>query len=86
MPNDQILHVDSNTAKSPDNAIRTAIILAAGMGVRLEERGKLTPKGCICLGETSIVEESVLRLLAVGIESHRSAGHVGSRFISPIHP
>ena len=45
-----------------------AIILAAGMGVRLKERSKLTPKGCIRLGEKSIVEESLLRLLAVGIE------------------
>ena len=50
------------------DAIRTAIILAAGMGVRLKERSKLTPKGCIRLGEKSIVEESLLRLLAVGIE------------------
>ncbi|HIC33159.1 MAG TPA: hypothetical protein EYO78_00040 [Gammaproteobacteria bacterium] len=38
------------------------------MGVRLKERGKLTPKGCMCLGEKTIVEESVLRLLAVGID------------------
>jgi choline kinase len=48
--------------------VRTAVILAAGMGVRLKDRGKLTPKGLLCLGETSIVEESVLRLLSVGIE------------------
>jgi 2-aminoethylphosphonate-pyruvate transaminase len=48
--------------------VRTAVILAAGMGVRLKDRGKLTPKGLLCLGETSIVEESVLRLLSAGIE------------------
>jgi 2-aminoethylphosphonate-pyruvate transaminase len=45
-----------------------AIILAAGMGVRLKDRGRLSPKGCLCLGEKSIIEESVLRLLATGIE------------------
>lgn len=48
--------------------VRTAVILAAGMGVRLKDRGRLSPKGCLCLGEKSIVEESVLRLLATGIE------------------
>jgi choline kinase len=34
----------------------------------LEERGTLKPKSFICLGEESIIEESVSRLLAVGIE------------------
>jgi 2-aminoethylphosphonate-pyruvate transaminase len=48
--------------------IRTAVILAAGMGARLRWRGKLAPKGIMCLGEKSIVEESILRLVAVGIE------------------
>ena len=62
------LNVTEETLQSPGDAIRTAIILAAGMGVRLKERGKLMPKGCMCLGEKAIVEESVLRLLAVGIE------------------
>jgi len=38
------------------------------MGVRVRDRGEMTPKGCMCLGEKSLVEESVLRLLAVGIE------------------
>ena len=62
------LNVTEETLQSPGDAIRTAIILAAGMGVRLKERGKLTPKGCMCLGGKTIVEESVLRLLAVGID------------------
>ena len=53
---------------SSGNGVRTAIILAAGMGMRLKERGKKTPKGCMRLGDKSIMEESVLRLLAVGIE------------------
>ncbi|MCH7744024.1 MAG: phosphocholine cytidylyltransferase family protein [Proteobacteria bacterium] len=38
------------------------------MGVRLKDRGKKMPKGCMRLGDKSIMEESVLRLLAVGIK------------------
>ncbi|MCH8257829.1 MAG: phosphocholine cytidylyltransferase family protein [Proteobacteria bacterium] len=38
------------------------------MGMRLKERGRKMPKGCMRLGDKSIMEESVLRLLAVGIE------------------
>ena len=68
MPNNPDLNIDRNTVKSHGDAIGTAIILAAGMGVRLKEQGKLMPKGCMRLGEKTIVEESVLRLLAVGIE------------------
>jgi 2-aminoethylphosphonate-pyruvate transaminase len=69
------------TFGSHDHEIRTAVILAAGMGVRLKERGKLTPKGCMCLGEKSIVEESVLRLLGVGIERIVIVtGHLAEQF------
>jgi choline kinase len=59
---------DTETNRPAVNVVRMAIILAAGMGVRLKDRGRLSPKGCLCLGEKSIVEESVLRLLATGIE------------------
>lgn len=48
--------------------VQTAVILAAGKGMRLGARGRLGPKGCLRLGEKTIVEESVLRLLAVGIK------------------
>jgi 2-aminoethylphosphonate-pyruvate transaminase len=51
------------------------------MGIRLREQGKLRPKGCLCLGEKSIVEESVLRLLAVGIERIVIVtGHLAEQF------
>ncbi len=61
--------------------IRTAVILAAGMGARLKFWNKLMPKGCLCLGEKSIVEESVLRLLAVGIERIVIVtGHLAEQF------
>jgi len=73
---------DPETNQPPlRTSVRNAIILAAGMGVRLKERGRLTPKGCISLGGKSIVEESVLRLLAVGIERIVIVtGHLAEQF------
>lgn len=50
------------------SAINTAVILAAGMGLRLQARGRLTPKGFLTLGERPIVEESIELLRAAGIE------------------
>ena len=38
--------------------IKTAVILAAGMGTRLKELGQLQPKGFLKLGEKTIIEES----------------------------
>ena len=73
--------VGRTTFGAHDHEIRTAVILAAGMGVRLKERGKLTPKGCMRLGEKSIVEESVLRLLGVGIQRIVIVtGHLAEQF------
>ncbi len=52
------------------------------MGVRLKDRGKLTPKGCMCLGEKSIIEESVLRLLDTGMQRIVIVtGHLSEQFI-----
>lgn len=48
--------------------VKTAIILAAGMGTRLKELGKLSPKGFLKLGEKPIIEESIQRLTSFGIE------------------
>lgn len=48
--------------------VRQALILAAGMGVRLRELGAHTPKGFLRLGARPIVEESIERLCAQGIE------------------
>jgi choline kinase len=53
-------------ARSQD--VRLAVILGAGMGVRLKELGAHTPKGFLRLGERPIVAESVERLLGEGIE------------------
>ncbi len=64
------------------DAIRTAVILAAGMGIRLKKRGRLMPKCCLRLGEKSILEESVLRLLGVGIQRIVIiTGHLAEQFI-----
>ena len=48
--------------------VRLAVILGAGMGVRLKEIGREAPKGFLRLGERPIVAESVERLLSSGIE------------------
>jgi len=48
--------------------VRHAMILGAGMGVRLRELGQQTPKGFLRLGERPIVAESVERLVSEGIE------------------
>lgn len=47
----------------------------------MKDRGKLTPKGCMRLGEKSIIEESVLRLLGVGIQRIVIVtGHLAEQF------
>ncbi len=48
--------------------LRVAVILAAGMGERLEALGKTIPKGFIRLGKRPIIEESIDTLLGVGIQ------------------
>lgn len=46
----------------------TAVILAAGLGVRMGPRGKLTPKGLIDVGGAALVPQSVATLRRAGIE------------------
>ncbi|MCP4163801.1 MAG: 2-aminoethylphosphonate--pyruvate transaminase [Deltaproteobacteria bacterium] len=48
--------------------MKTAVIMAAGMGTRLEERTKDMPKGFLKIGSVPIIEESIIKLLNVGIE------------------
>ncbi len=47
--------------------VPSAIILAAGMGLRMRALGEQMPKGYICLGTSPILEESISHLVAVGI-------------------
>jgi 2-aminoethylphosphonate-pyruvate transaminase len=48
--------------------MRTAVILAAGMGIRLGSELTDRPKGFLELGDRPIIEESVQRLSDAGIE------------------
>ena len=50
------------------STIRTAVILAAGRGTRLAGELADRPKGFIRIGTQPIVEESIERLLAAGIQ------------------
>ena len=48
--------------------VHTAVILAAGMGTRLEQIGTMIPKGFLQFSERPIVEESILKLRSFGID------------------
>ena len=48
--------------------MKTAVIMAAGMGTRLEEKTKDMPKGFLKIGHIPIIEQSIIKLLNVGIE------------------
>lgn len=59
----------------------TAIILAAGRGLRMGPRGELTPKGLIQLGGQALVEASVLALADRGIGRIRIVtGHLAEAY------
>lgn len=45
----------------------TALVLAAGMGVRMGARGRLMPKGLIEIGNVPMIEQSVATLWAHGV-------------------
>jgi choline kinase len=48
--------------------IQTAVILAAGMGMRLGKLNQSSPKGFLTIGDRPIVEESVAKLERYGIQ------------------
>ncbi len=48
--------------------IKEAVILAAGMGTRLASTLSTYPKGFITFDQFPIIEESVKKLLKIGIE------------------
>jgi 2-aminoethylphosphonate-pyruvate transaminase len=48
--------------------IQTAVILAAGLGSRLKDLTKNKPKGFLKIGELPIIEESIKKLIEIGIE------------------
>ncbi|MCA1298141.1 phosphocholine cytidylyltransferase family protein [Stappia indica] len=59
----------------------TAILLAAGRGVRMGARGRMTPKGLLSLGDRSFVEESLDTLRAHDIGAIRIVtGHLEEQY------
>lgn len=52
----------------PATPVECAVLLAAGVGRRLGERGRDRPKGFLRLGARPIVEESLERLRSAGVE------------------
>ena len=55
----------------------TALIVAAGRGVRMGARGQLTPKGMIALDGLPLVRASVMHLASRGIDRVRIVtGHL----------
>ena len=59
----------------------TAIILAAGLGVRMGPRGKLSPKGLLSVGGTTMIEQSVASLRDWGAAHIRIVtGHLAGQY------
>ena len=59
----------------------TAVILAAGRGIRMGTRGRSSPKGLLGFGERSFVEQSVRSLLAAGVGRVRLVtGHLAEAY------
>jgi 2-aminoethylphosphonate-pyruvate transaminase len=48
--------------------IKTAVILAAGLGSRMASRTKDLPKGLLVVDEKAIIEHSICKLIAAGID------------------
>ncbi|WP_375686989.1 NTP transferase domain-containing protein [Pseudooceanicola sp. LIPI14-2-Ac024] len=60
---------------------QTAVILAAGLGVRMGERGRMTPKGMIALDGLPLVRASVMHLAGRGIDRVRIVtGHLADAY------
>jgi 2-aminoethylphosphonate-pyruvate transaminase len=49
--------------------LKTAVILAAGLGSRLKTHTHSRPKGLVAIGDKSMVEDSIEKLLKSGIEN-----------------
>ncbi|NRG16651.1 phosphocholine cytidylyltransferase family protein [Rhizobiales bacterium] len=59
----------------------TAVILAAGRGVRMGSRGELSPKGLLRFGERSFVGESIANLKRAGVARIRIVtGHLADHY------
>lgn len=61
--------------------IKTAVILAAGLGSRLEDKTKLKPKGFLEIEGMSLIQRSVDTLLSFGIEKI----YIGTGYLNEIY-
>jgi len=59
----------SNKAPNPDSKLKTAVILAAGRGTRLEKMTDFIPKCLIEVGGNSLLERMLSQLKAIEIET-----------------
>ncbi len=61
--------------------VKTAVILAAGLGSRLKDRTTYMPKGFINVGGKSLIEQSVSKLIRAGIKKILiGTGHVSDHY------
>ncbi len=51
-----------------NGSIKNAVIMAAGQGTRLKDKGQQAPKGFLQLGDVPIIEESLKRLQKASVE------------------
>lgn len=59
----------------------TSIFLAAGRGIRMGERGRMTPKGLLSMGERTFCEEAVASLRQHGLGPVRIVtGHLAEQY------
>ncbi len=61
--------------------IKTAVILAGGLGSRLKEKTKLQPKGFLELEGKSLIQRSIDNLLACGVENI----FIGTGYLSEVY-
>jgi len=60
--------MSEKSKEKKSRSVDTAVILAAGMGMRLRNTIGDHPKGFVCLGSLPIIEESLRRLYHAGIK------------------
>lgn len=61
--------------------VKTAVILAAGLGSRLKDKTELIPKGFLELEGESLIKRSISRLLDAGIEKI----YLGTGYLSEVY-
>ncbi|MCV6608686.1 MAG: phosphocholine cytidylyltransferase family protein [Campylobacterales bacterium] len=61
--------------------VKTAVIVAGGLGTRLKERTEFIPKGFLELKEKSLIERSIENLFNAGIEKV----YIGTGYLSEVY-